>query len=60
MAACAPIMDLDTVPQISYFSNNQGNKNITCLNYIFQNKKVGKKSAIYVCSTRDCYVEPFR
>ena len=55
MALCNPIINLDNVPQISYFVNNQGNKDISCLNYIFQNKTIGKKSAMYVCSTKDCY-----
>ena len=55
MALCNPIINLDNVPQISYFVNNQGNKDISCLNYIFQNKTIGKKYAMYVCSTKDCY-----
>ena len=42
-------------PHIEYILNNQNGKDIRCLNYVYQLKTVGKKSASFVCSGRSCY-----
>ena len=42
-------------PPVEYILNNQSGKDIRCLNYVYQLKTAGKKSASFVCSGSSCY-----
>ena len=43
------------LPEITFVVNNQGNKDIRCLNYLYQIKSMGVQSALYRCHTKGCY-----
>ena len=55
MATIIPNYNYANLPQISYFTNNQGNEDLRCQNYNYRLKNCGKKAAIYICSTPSCY-----
>ena len=54
-AVIIPNYNYDNLPPITYFTNNQGSKDLRCQNNIYRAKNCGKKAAIYVCTTPKCY-----
>ena len=46
---------LANLPEITFTVNNQGNKDLRCLNYLYQIKSMGVQSALYRCHTKGCY-----
>ena len=46
---------LANLPEITFAVNNQGNRDLRCLNYIYQIKSMGVQSALYRCHTKGCY-----
>ena len=51
--ASANIYSIADPPPIEYIPNNQGGQDIKCLNYVFNRKTLGRKTASYVCT--GCY-----
>ena len=51
--ASANIYSLADPPPIEYIFNNQGGHDIKCLNYVFNRKTFGRRTANYVCTS--CY-----
>ena len=51
--ASANIYSLENPPPIEYIFNNQGGHDIKCLNYVFNRKTFGRRTANYVCTS--CY-----
>ena len=46
---------LNNLPEITFVVNNQGKKDLRCLNYLYQIKLTGVQSALYRCHTKGCY-----
>ena len=51
--ASVNIYSLADPPPIEYIFNNQGGHDIKCLNYVFNRKTFGRRTANYVCTS--CY-----
>jgi hypothetical protein len=51
--ASANIYSIADPPPIEYIPNNQGGQDIKCLNFVFNRKTLGRKTASYVCT--GCY-----
>ena len=48
--ASANIYSIADPPPIEYIPNNQGGQDIECLNYVFNRKTLGRKTASYDCT----------
>lgn len=53
--ASANIFTVENPPDIEYTDNNQGGKDLRCLNYLYYQKTCGKKSSSFVCTGKGCY-----
>ena len=52
--AAANIYSIDSPPDFDFKVNNQGGRDIRCLNYVFRLKTSGKKSWNYLCTSKNC------
>ena len=50
----ANIFSLDCPSEFEFIINNQGGRDIRCLNYVFRLKASGKKSWNYLCTGKNC------
>ena len=52
--ATANVFIAEYPPELEYIINNQGGKDIRCLNYVFRLKTTGKRSWNFLCTGKNC------
>ena len=52
--ATANVYSVENPPELEYIINNQGGKDIRCLNYVFRLKTTGKRSWNFLCTGKNC------
>ena len=51
--ATANVYSVENPPELEYIINNQGGKDIRCLNYVFRLKTTGKRSWNFLCTGKN-------